>query len=174
MPFPLLLAPLLSSLASKGMSLLAGAIEAKGKDIIESKLGIKIPSSVSELTPELVQKLKQAEMEHEEFLLEMQVKKAEIDIEAEKSASIQVTDRWKADMTSDSWISKNIRPLTLIFILAIYTIFALMSAFDVDVNESYVELLGQWGMLIMSAYFVGRTVEKGIASVKKPQGKVGD
>ena len=145
---PILLAPLLTSLASKGMSLLAGAIEAKGKDIIESKLGIKIPSSVSELTPELAQKLKQAEMEHEEFLLEMQVKKAEIDIEAEKSASIQVTDRWKADMTSDSWISKNIRPLTLIFILAIYTIFALMSAFDVDVNESYVELLGQWGMLI--------------------------
>ena len=72
---PILLAPLLTSLASKGMSLLAGAIEAKGKDIIESKLGIKIPSSVSELTPELVQKLKQAEMEHEEFLLEMQVRK---------------------------------------------------------------------------------------------------
>ena len=77
-------------------------------------------------------------------------------------------------MTSDSYLAKNIRPLTLIFILAIYTIFAFMSAFAVDVNESYVELLGQWGMLIMSAYFVGRTVEKGIASVKKPQGKVGD
>jgi len=166
MPFPLLLAPLLSSLASKGMSLLAGAIEAKGKDVIESKLGIKIPSSVSDLTPELVQKLKEKEMEHEEFLLSMQVKKAELDIEAEKSASIQVTDRWRADMSSDSWLSKNIRPMTLIFILAIYTIFALMSALSIVVNEAYVELLGQWGMLIMSAYFVGRTVEKGLSMRK--------
>jgi len=71
-----------------------------------------------------------------------------------------VSERWKADLASDSWLSKNIRPMTLIFILGVYTTFAGFSAFNVNVNQAYVELLGQWGMLIMSAYFGGRTLEK--------------
>jgi hypothetical protein len=71
-----------------------------------------------------------------------------------------LTDRHEADMRSDSWLSKNIRPMTLIFILAGYFTFAMMSAFGKDTNESYVQLLGQWGMLIMSFYFGGRTLEK--------------
>jgi hypothetical protein len=71
-----------------------------------------------------------------------------------------LTDRHKADMASDSWMSKNIRPATLVFILVVYTVFGLMSAWEVEVNEPYVELLGQWGMLIMSFYFGGRTLEK--------------
>ena len=71
-----------------------------------------------------------------------------------------VSDRHKADMNSDSVLSKNIRPATLIFILTVYTVFGLMSAFEIEVNAPYVELLGQWGMLIMSFYFGGRTLEK--------------
>ncbi len=73
---------------------------------------------------------------------------------------VNLTDRLKADMASDSWLSKNIRPLTLIFILLAYFIFAMMSAYGSNANEKYVELLGQWGMLIMSFYFGGRTLEK--------------
>ena len=71
-----------------------------------------------------------------------------------------LTERLKADMGSDSWLSKNIRPMTLIFILMAYSTFAMMSAFDLETNQAYVELLGQWGMLIMSFYFGGRTLEK--------------
>jgi hypothetical protein len=71
-----------------------------------------------------------------------------------------LTDRHKADMASDSWLSKNIRPMTLVFILFVYTVFGFMSAFEIEVNSPYVELLGQWGMLIMSFYFGGRTLEK--------------
>lgn len=71
-----------------------------------------------------------------------------------------LTDRLKADMSSDSWLAKNIRPMTLIAILVGYFTFALMSAFSVNTNQAYVELLGQWGMLIMSFYFGGRTLEK--------------
>ncbi len=71
-----------------------------------------------------------------------------------------LTERLKADMGSDSWLSKNIRPMTLIFILAGYFTFAMMSAFGKDTNQNYVELLGQWGMLIMSFYFGGRRLEK--------------
>jgi hypothetical protein len=77
-----------------------------------------------------------------------------------KTEQNNLTDRLKADMGSDSWLSKNIRPMTLIFILLAYSTFAMMSAFDLDTNQAYVELLGQWGMLIMSFYFGGRTLEK--------------
>lgn len=77
-----------------------------------------------------------------------------------------LTDRLKADMASDSWLSKNIRPMTLIAILVGYFTFAMMSAFGYETNRSYVELLGQWGMLIMSFYFGGRTLEK-IMDMKK-------
>lgn len=78
-----------------------------------------------------------------------------------------LTARLTADVASDSWLSKNIRPLTLIAILTGYFVFALMSAFDMDTNSAYVELLGQWGMLIMSFYFGGRTLEKIIDMKKK-------
>lgn len=77
-----------------------------------------------------------------------------------KAEQENLTERLKADMGSDSWLSKNIRPMTLIFILTGYFTFAMMSAFGKDTNENYVELLGQWGMLIMSFYFGGRTLEK--------------
>ena len=77
-----------------------------------------------------------------------------------KAEQNNLTDRLKADMGSDSWLSKNIRPMTLLLILGGYFTFAMMSAFDYDTNKSYVELLGQWGMLVMSFYFGGRTLEK--------------
>jgi len=78
-----------------------------------------------------------------------------------------LTARLNSDMTSDSWLSKNIRPMTLIAILIGYFVFAIMSAFDMNTNSAYVELLGQWGMLIMSFYFGGRTLEKIIDLRKK-------
>jgi len=83
-----------------------------------------------------------------------------IDLEAYKTEQTNVTERLKADMASDSWLSKNIRPMTLLAILLGYFTFAMMSAFGRNAQESYVQLLGQWGMLIMSFYFGGRTLEK--------------
>jgi hypothetical protein len=71
-----------------------------------------------------------------------------------------VSDRWKADMGSDSWLSKNIRPMTLVYILSAYLALAIMDGLGFHIAESYVTLLGQWGMLVMGAYFGGRTLEK--------------
>jgi hypothetical protein len=82
------------------------------------------------------------------------------DIQADVNEQQELTKRQQADMLSDSWLSKNIRPMTLIAILTGYFVFAMMSAFNMDTNTKYVELLGQWGMLIMSFYFGGRTLEK--------------
>ena len=93
-------------------------------------------------------------------LLEMQQNGELAQIAADTAEQQELTKRQQADMMSDSWLSKNIRPMTLLFILGGYFIFAMMSAFDLDTNKAYVELLGQWGMLIMSFYFGGRTLEK--------------
>ena len=82
------------------------------------------------------------------------------DIQADITEQQELTKRQQADMASDSWLSKNIRPMTLIAILAGYFVFAMLSAFNINTNSKYVELLGQWGMLIMSFYFGGRTLEK--------------
>ena len=71
-----------------------------------------------------------------------------------------VSDRWKADMASDSWLSKNIRPMALIAIFVAFFLFTMMSAYGYNAQESYVQLLGQWGQIIFLAYFGGRTVEK--------------
>jgi hypothetical protein len=71
-----------------------------------------------------------------------------------------ITERWKADMTSDSWLSKNIRPLSLIAIFGGYFTFAMMSAFGYNANPAYVELLGTWGIIIFGAYFSSRGAEK--------------
>lgn len=78
-----------------------------------------------------------------------------------------LTARVQADMASDSWLSKNIRPMTLIFLLVAYSGFAVASIFNYETRGAYVELLGQWGMLVMSFYFGGRTMEKIAERVKK-------
>ena len=99
-------------------------------------------------------------------LLEMQQNGELAQIAADTAEQQELTKRQQADMASDSTLSKNIRPATLVFILVVYSTFAMMSAWDIEVNNNYVELLGQWGMLIMSFYFGGRTLEK-IMDMKK-------
>ena len=157
-------AALLTTLAENGLGLLSSALQAKGKEVVEKTLNVKIPDSPS---PEDVAKLRQLQFDHEERLLELGIEKARLEqeelkalLEASKNEENNVTGRWNADMTSDSWLSKNIRPMTLIYILTAYLIFAGLSAAGINVQEAYVSLLGQWGMLVMTAYFGGRTVEK--------------
>ena len=102
----------------------------------------------------------QAKQEAQLKLLEMQKNGELAQLQADMNEQQELTKRVQADMMSDSWMSKNIRPMTLVFILVTYTTFGMMSAWDIEVNNNYVELLGQWGMLIMSFYFGGRTLEK--------------
>jgi len=91
---------------------------------------------------------------------ELMLKLHEIDAKSFEVEQVNVTERLKSDMGSDSWLSKNIRPMTLVYILTAYVTFALLDGAGYKISESYVNLLGQWGMLVMTAYFGGRTVEK--------------
>jgi uncharacterized membrane protein (DUF106 family) len=102
----------------------------------------------------------EAKAKAQQELLKMQQEGRLAELNADNIEAQELTKRQSADMASDSWLSKNIRPMTLIFILFAYFLFAMMSAFGNNANEKYVELLGQWGMLIMSFYFGGRTLEK--------------
>jgi uncharacterized membrane protein (DUF106 family) len=102
----------------------------------------------------------EAKAKAQQELLKMQQEGRLAELNADNIEAQELTKRAQADMGSDSWLSKNIRPMTLIFILITYTTFAMMSAYGIDTNQNYVELLGQWGMLIMSFYFGGRTLEK--------------
>jgi len=102
----------------------------------------------------------EAKAKAQQELLQMQQEGKLAELNADNIEAQELTKRQAADMMSDSWLSKNIRPMTLVFILMTYTTFAMMSAWDIEVNNNYVELLGQWGMLIMSFYFGGRTLEK--------------
>ena len=77
-----------------------------------------------------------------------------------KAEQENTTARWTADMASDSWLSKNIRPIALIAIFIAYFRFTAMSAFGYNAQESYVNLLGSWGQIVFLAYFGGRTAEK--------------
>lgn len=149
--------PLIQTLLQNGLGLVANAVMAKGKEWVEDKTGIKL---APDMPPEQIAQLKIAEMQHEEELMRLRLEENKLDIEAFKAEASAVTDRWTADMASDSWLSKNIRPLTLIAILSGYFLFAFMSAFGMEANESYVTLLGNWGQIVMLAYFGGRTVEK--------------
>lgn len=159
-----ILASLLGSLAQNGLGLLSSAIQAKGKEVVENTLGVKIPDNP---TPEDISKLRELQFAHEERLLELGIEKAKMELaememfaKAAQSDADNVTDRWQADMSSDSWLSKNIRPMSLIAIFIGYFLFAMMSAFNYNANEAYVTLLGNWGMLVFGAYFGSRTVEK--------------
>jgi hypothetical protein len=159
-----IVASLLGTLAQNGLGLLSSAIQAKGKEVVENALGVKISDNPSDAE---VAKLRQLQYDHEERLLELGIEKARIEqeeltalLKAQANQEDNVSKRWQADMSSDSWLSKNIRPGTLIYILTAYLLFALLDGGGYQIAESYVQLLGQWGMLVMTAYFGGRTVEK--------------
>jgi hypothetical protein len=94
------------------------------------------------------------------MLLEMQQKGELAQLQADMNEQDNLTKRAEADMKSDSWLSKNIRPMTLVYILTAYLALAIMDAMGLDISDNFVSLLGQWGMLVMSFYFGGRTLEK--------------
>jgi hypothetical protein len=114
---------------------------------------------IDKLIPDPQAKAK-AQMDLAQMAQDGELAKMANDTDLYKTEQNNLTDRLKSDMSSDSTLSKNIRPMTLIAIFIGYFVFAMMSAFKLEVNETYVTLLGQWGMLVMSFYFGGRTLEK--------------
>tara|TARA_R110001583_G_scaffold86523_2_gene226006 strand:+ start:93 stop:479 length:387 start_codon:yes stop_codon:yes gene_type:complete len=83
---------------------------------------------------------------------------ANYEVEMEKN----ITSRWKADMNSDSWLSKNVRPLVLIFLVACTMLLIFIDAgkLNFNVKDSYIDLLQLVLITVIGAYFGGRSLEK--------------
>ena len=78
------------------------------------------------------------------------------------SIESEISSRWKSDMTSDSWLSKNVRPLVLIFLITctMLLIFIDAGALNFEVKSSWVDLLQLVLITVIGAYFGGRSLEK--------------
>jgi len=96
----------------------------------------------------------------EKAVAEKQIKDMILGYEAEMQK--QVTERWKLDMNSDSWLSKNIRPLVLIFLVVCTMLLIFIDAGKINFNvkDSYVDLLQLVLITVIGAYFGGRSLEK--------------
>ena len=96
----------------------------------------------------------------EKLEAERKIKEMIMGYEAEMQK--QVTERWKVDMQSDSWLSKNIRPLVLIFLCVstVLLIFIDAGVISFEVKASWVDLLQLVLITVIGAYFGGRSLEK--------------
>ena len=96
----------------------------------------------------------------EKELVKHEVNKAIFDFESNMQA--EVTKRWEADMKSDSWLSKNVRPLTLIFLIVstVLMIFIDAGVLSFEVDSDWKELLKMVLITTVGAYFGGRSYEK--------------
>ena len=86
----------------------------------------------------------------------------EILAKAEQAAQAQVSARWEADMKHGSWLSKNIRPLTLIFLTSVLVVLSVFdgNAGDFSIGAAYVPVYQTLLMTVYAAYFAGRSIEK--------------
>ena len=94
--------------------------------------------------------------------LEAQRKIQELVSDYETKMEQNITDRWKADMNSDSWLSKNVRPLVLIFLVVstVLMIFIDAGTIAFEVEAKWTDLLQLVLITVIGAYFGGRTMEK--------------
>ena len=96
----------------------------------------------------------------EKLAAELKIKEMIMGYEAEMQK--QVTERWKMDMNSDSWLSKNIRPLVLVFLVVatVLLIFIDAGAISFKVQDKWTDLLQLVLITVIGAYFGGRSLEK--------------
>ena len=82
--------------------------------------------------------------------------------DAEQAAQAQVSARWEADLKYGSWLSKNIRPLTLIFLTGVFVVLSVFdgNAGEFTIGEAYVPVYQTLLMTVYAAYFAGRSIEK--------------
>ena len=127
------------------MSILGTIFSGGAKDLVEGVGGVIDDLHTSEEEKlEAAQKVKELISNYE--------------VEMEK----QITDRWKSDMTSDSWLSKNVRPMVLIFLVVstVLMIFIDAGAISFDVEPKWTDLLQLVLITVIGAYFGGRSLEK--------------
>lgn len=121
--------------------------------------------SIAEKISGIIDKHTFSKVEKAQFEKEME----EIFIKAELDLEKEITSRHANDMASDSWLSKNIRPLLTIFSLFLYTLFAMIDGNigEFNIANQYVDLLGQIVIMSLGFYFTSRGIEKTAKIMRK-------
>jgi len=127
------------------MSILASIFSGGAKELVEGVGGV-----IDDLHTSKEEKL-EAEQKIKELI-------ASYEVQMEK----EISSRWKADMESDSWLSKNVRPLVLIFLViaTVLLIFIDAGAINFTVEAKWTDLLQLVLITVIGAYFGGRSLEK--------------
>ena len=114
--------------------------------------------SIAEKISGIIDKHTFSKVEKAQFEKEME----QIWIDAEADIQKNVTERWKTDMNSDSWLSKNVRPLVLIFLVVstVLMVFIDAGVIAFEVKTSWIDLLQLVLITVIGAYFGGRSYEK--------------
>jgi hypothetical protein len=125
---------------------------------ILSKLFGSVGGSIAEKISNIIDKHTFSKVEKAQFEKEMQ----EIFIKAESDIQQSITERWKIDLNSDSYLSKNVRPLVLIFLITstVLMVFIDAGAINFTVDSEWKELLKLLLTTTVAAYFGGRSYEK--------------
>ena len=121
--------------------------------------------NIAEKISGIIDKHTFSKVEKAQFEKEMQ----EVFIKAELDLEKEITSRHANDMASDSWLSKNIRPLLTIFSLVLYTLFAITDGNigEFNIANQYVDLLGQIVIMSLGFYFTSRGIEKTAKIMRK-------
>lgn len=121
--------------------------------------------SIAEKISGIIDKHTFSKVEKAQFEKEME----EVFIKAELNLEKEITSRHANDMASDSWLSKNIRPLLTIFSLFLYTLFAMIDGNigEFNIANQYVDLLGQIVIMSLGFYFTSRGIEKTAKIMRK-------
>ena len=125
---------------------------------ILAKLFGAVGSNISEKISNIIDKHTFSKVEKAQFEKEM----TQVWIEAESEIQKNVTERWKTDMNSDSWLSKNVRPLVLIFLVVstVLMVFIDAGVIEFEVKPSWIDLLQLVLITVIGSYFGGRSYEK--------------
>lgn len=101
--------------------------------------------------------------EAKELLDELVIRKKEIELDYYRVMNENTTKRWESDMISDSWLSKNVRPLTLLYLLLVFSILVICDSIEnsFEVKIGWVSLIESLLITVVVAYFGGRSYEKG-------------
>lgn len=127
------------------------------KKILAKIFGAK-GSSIAEKISDIIDKHTFSKVEKAQFEKEM----TQVWINAESDIQKNITERWKNDMNSDSWLSKNVRPLVLIFLVfsTVLMVFIDAGVLEFEVKSSWIDLLQLVLITVIGSYFGGRSYEK--------------
>ena len=128
------------------------------------KISAWLTSGVIKEVGNVIDKLTTTEEERLEAKKQLQI----IFEEADNNAQQQVTDRWNADMNSDSWLAKNIRPLVLVYLTFVFSLLAFTDGNigEFKIAKEYIPIFQTLLVTTYGAYFVGRSWEKGKSIIK--------